>query len=399
MKRDVRTHLEDADKAAEEIADFTAGTDLDGYLGNRMMQKAVERNLEIVGEAMVRLRDDSPETARRIPELKKVIGLRNVLIHKYDKVEPERIWHSILPALHEQRRTYQSLIAELGREGPRPDRRLEDDALVLSCFVSERVDAADPVHRDSLRLDIEEVLRTSALATHVHEEDVDEIASGIARKRTEADVRVAAARAADPDEIFQVRARFDGDPDYSEQEDIDAYKASLAEGMRRIDREPPEASEIERSVARAVVATRGKKARHGLPLAMKTALELGTPDTADEIRKERTALLAELQQMPKTMESFQERSLLRRIYRSFTAAEVRELCHGTGPFLQDLPDDKARQQAVQAVQRLHRKSWPTEPSPWRVRHDAFVRVLGAERGGGRAQGRRRGRGRGAGHEQ
>ena len=200
MKRDVRTHLEDADKAAEEIADFIAGTDLDGYLGNRMMQKAVERNLEIVGEAMVRLRDDSPETARRIPELKKVIGLRNVLIHKYDKVEPERIWHSILPALHEQRRTYQSLIAELGREGPRPDPRMADDVLVLSCAVSERVDPADPVHRDTLPLYIQEALRSSALATHVREEEVGEIASGIARKRAEADVRVAAARAADPDE-------------------------------------------------------------------------------------------------------------------------------------------------------------------------------------------------------
>ena len=42
MKRDVRTHLEDADKAVEEIADFTSGTDLDEYLGNRMMQKAAE---------------------------------------------------------------------------------------------------------------------------------------------------------------------------------------------------------------------------------------------------------------------------------------------------------------------------------------------------------------------
>ena len=54
MKRDFGTHLEDADKAVGEIEAFTAGTDLDGYLGNRMMQKAVERNLEIVGEGMER---------------------------------------------------------------------------------------------------------------------------------------------------------------------------------------------------------------------------------------------------------------------------------------------------------------------------------------------------------
>ena len=214
------------------------------------------------------------------------------------------IWETAEEHVPQQRRSVRSVLAELDREAPTPDRRLEDDALLLSCAVSERVDAADPVHRDSLRIDIEQVLRSSALATHVREEEVDEISSGIARKRAETDVRIEAVRAADPDEIFQVRARFNGTPDYSERKDIDAYDAALAEGMRRLDREAPAASELERSVARAVVATRGKKARHGLPLAMKAALELGTPDAADEIRKERTALLAELQQMPKTMESF-----------------------------------------------------------------------------------------------
>ena len=399
MRRDPRVYLLDVDQAAGRIADYVSRTDLEGFLTDYLLQDGIQHQLTILGEALNKLKHEAPAVAARIPDLPDAIGLRHHVVHGYDTIQLRMIWETAEEHVPLQRRCVRSVLAELDREAPTPDRRLEDDALLLSCAVSERVDAADPVHRDSLRLDIEEVLRSSSLVTHVREEEVDKIASGIARKRAETEVRIEAVRAADADEIFQVRARFDGDPDYSEQEDIDAYNASLDEGMRRLDREPPEASEIERSVARAVVATRGKKARHGLPLAMKAALELGTPDTADEIRKERTALLAELQQMPKTMESFQERSLLRRIYRSFTAAEARELCQGTGPFLQDLPDDKARQQAVQAVQRLHRKSWPTEPSPWRLRHDAFVRVLGAERGGGRAQGRRRGRGRGAGHEQ
>ena len=187
MKRDVRTHLEDADKAAEEIADFTSGTDLDEYLGNRMMQKAVERNLEIVGEALVRLRNDSPETAKRIPELKKVIGLRNVLIHKYDKVEPERIWHSILPALHEQRRTYQSLIAELGREGPGPDQRMAEDVLVLSCALTERI-APSPDESDfhrRLPMPVRDTLAAASKAVDVSQEAVDELAAKIARARAE----------------------------------------------------------------------------------------------------------------------------------------------------------------------------------------------------------------------
>lgn len=54
MKRDFRLYLADVDRAAGDIADFIAGADLDGYLGHRMMQKAVERNPEIVGEGMER---------------------------------------------------------------------------------------------------------------------------------------------------------------------------------------------------------------------------------------------------------------------------------------------------------------------------------------------------------
>ena len=287
-------------------------------------------------------------------------------------------------------------IAEAFRTGPVPERedtapdpRLADDVLVLSCAVSERVDAAAPVHVATLPRDIEAVLRTSMIARDVPEAELDEIAFGIARKRAETDVRVEATQAIDAGEIFEVRARFDGHPDYAEQEDIDAYKAAVAKGMRRLHREEPLPTEIELRVARAVVATHGTE-RHGLALAMATALELGTPETADGIRKERTALIAELRELPKSMETFRERSFLRRIYRSFTAAEIRELSQGRGAVLDRLPDDAARAQAARAVQRLHGRTWATEPSPWQGRHRALARSFGAERGRTRERGRRRG---------
>ena len=391
MKRDARVYLEDVANVAGEIEDFVSGTDLDGYLGNRMMQRAVERNLSIIGEALNNLRKVSPETAERLPKVKGTVGLRNVLVHVYHKVDQERLWNVALPAVPELRRAAQSVLAELDRELPTPDRHLADDVLTLSCAISERVPADDPVHRDSLPLNIQDVLRSAALATHVREEEVARIASGIARKRAEADLRIAATRAIGIGEIFEVRARFNGTPDYPEQSNIDAYEATLAKGTAGMKREEPPPTELERRVARAVLASHGNKARNGLALAMATALELGTTATADEIRKERTALLTELQEGPKSMDSSRERSLLRRIYRNFTSAEVRELSQGRGPFMEGLPD-KARAQAVQAVQRLHKKSWPTEPSPWRVRYDTLVRAFGAERGGDRDRGRRRDRG-------
>ena len=277
------------------------------------------------------------------------------------------------------------------REDTAPDPRLADDVLVLACAVSERVDAAAPVHLGSLPRDVEAVLRASMIARDVPEAEVDELAFGIARKRAETDLRVEATQAIGEDEIFEVRARFDGNPDYSEQQEIDAYKSAVAKGMRRLHREEPLPTEIELRVARAVVATHGTD-RHGLALAMASALELGTPETADGIRKERTALLAELQELPKSMETFRERSFLRRIYRSFTAAEIRELSQGRGDVLERLSDDTAREKTAKAVQRLHGRTWATEPSPWQGRHRALSRSLGAERG------RERGRYRGVIHE-
>ena len=287
-------------------------------------------------------------------------------------------------------------IAEAFRTGPVPERedtapdpRMADDVLVLSCAVSERVDAKAPVHLGTLPRDVEAVLRDSMLARNVPEAEVDELAFGIARKRAETDLRVEATREIGIGEIFEVRARFDGNPDYPEQSNIDAYKASVAKGMRRIHREEPVPTEIERRVARAVIATHGTE-RHGLAQAMAEALERGTTPTADGIRKERKALVAELQEGPKTRDSSRHRSLLRRIYRNFTAAEVRELSRGAGATLERLPDTAARKRAVEAVQQLHSKTWRTEPSPWRERQRALARSFGAERGRGRERGRYRG---------
>ena len=349
MKRDPRFHLRDIDQAAAEIVGFMAGTDFEGFLGNPMMQRAVERDLEIIGDVLNRLEGDAP--------------------------------------------VVQSALSELDRDLPAPDRSLADDVLVLSCAVSERVSADDPVRRDSLPLNIQDVLRSTALATHVREDEVSRIASGISRKRAETDLRVAATREIGIGEIFEVRARFDGNPDYLDQSDIDAYKASVAKGMRRLHREEPVPAEIERRVARAVVATHGAE-RHGLALAMAEALERGTTPTADGIRNERKALIAELQEGPKSRETFEERSLLRRIYRNFIAAEVRELSRGADAALDGLPDEAAREQAVKEVQQLHRKSWSTEPSPWQARHRTLARSFGAERGRGRERGRYRGAERG-----
>ncbi len=66
------------------------------YKENVMFKRAVERDLEIIGEAVNRIlkRDSSYE--KKILEAKSIIGLRNQVIHAYDSISDENIWSVII---------------------------------------------------------------------------------------------------------------------------------------------------------------------------------------------------------------------------------------------------------------------------------------------------------------
>jgi len=60
------------------------------------MRQAVERNLEIIGEALSRLRKVDPDTAAKISDMHRIIGLRNRLAHGYDdEIEDALVWRAI----------------------------------------------------------------------------------------------------------------------------------------------------------------------------------------------------------------------------------------------------------------------------------------------------------------
>jgi uncharacterized protein with HEPN domain len=88
-----RTLLEDVSRSCGYIAEDTAGMSRDAYLSTRVVRQAVERNLEIIGEALIRLRRVDPATAQRISHIDQIIGLRNRLAHGYDReIDDELIW-------------------------------------------------------------------------------------------------------------------------------------------------------------------------------------------------------------------------------------------------------------------------------------------------------------------
>jgi uncharacterized protein with HEPN domain len=103
MRPDSRdaAYLWDMVEAAREAMGLTEGYDLARYLSDRTVQLAVERLVEIVGEAARRLSEDWREAHPEIP-WRRIIGQRHVLAHDYDEIDHERIWDLVtahLPAL------------------------------------------------------------------------------------------------------------------------------------------------------------------------------------------------------------------------------------------------------------------------------------------------------------
>ena len=89
-------------QAVQALQEYTQGKIFADYLGNPMLRDAVERRFEMLGEALVRLRQSDAPTAERISHRERIVGFRNVLVHEYDRVEPDQVWRTIqedLPAL------------------------------------------------------------------------------------------------------------------------------------------------------------------------------------------------------------------------------------------------------------------------------------------------------------
>jgi uncharacterized protein with HEPN domain len=77
--------------AARAVAGFVAGKSFDQYLADRMLRGAVERHIEIIGEAARGVSDAFRTTHREIPWTK-IVAQRHILAHEYGEIEDELIW-------------------------------------------------------------------------------------------------------------------------------------------------------------------------------------------------------------------------------------------------------------------------------------------------------------------
>jgi uncharacterized protein with HEPN domain len=86
--------LLDALESARSIRTWCEGRSFSDYEADRQLRRAVEREFEIIGEALTRLRDSYPQVASRIPELVRIVSFRNRIIHGYDTwtTRPSGVW-------------------------------------------------------------------------------------------------------------------------------------------------------------------------------------------------------------------------------------------------------------------------------------------------------------------
>lgn len=104
MPRDYKVHLEDILEAIGKILKYTESLSFQSFSSDPKTIDAVIRNLEIIGEAVKKVPEDTRKLNPEI-EWKNIAALRDILIHEYFGIDNEIVWDIIrnkLPVLRDQ---------------------------------------------------------------------------------------------------------------------------------------------------------------------------------------------------------------------------------------------------------------------------------------------------------
>ncbi len=110
--------LFDAMAAIEAAVAFVGAASQQDYDANLLLRSGVERQLEILGEACVRLAKEDSELLTRMPACRLAIGMRNRIIHGYDAVDDETVYRTVLDDLPGLRIELASYLATVVGRGP-----------------------------------------------------------------------------------------------------------------------------------------------------------------------------------------------------------------------------------------------------------------------------------------
>ena len=111
MSRKPEDRIDDIIECCEKIGRYVAGRDRDTFAADELVEDAVLRNLEIIGEAIKHLPD---AISSRLPHVdwKGLAGMRDILSHSYFRVDPDLVWGVVQAELPELLRTLQAFKSE-----------------------------------------------------------------------------------------------------------------------------------------------------------------------------------------------------------------------------------------------------------------------------------------------
>jgi uncharacterized protein with HEPN domain len=109
---EVRKYLFDIAQACDLLTQFTRGKAFTDYIADALLRSAVERQFEIMGEALNQALRLYPDITQHVSDCRRIVAFRNRLIHGYAFVSDEVVWGVLETNLPTLRREVQSLLNE-----------------------------------------------------------------------------------------------------------------------------------------------------------------------------------------------------------------------------------------------------------------------------------------------
>ncbi len=111
-----RKLLLDITESSESIMVWCASKTFEEYPSDRKLRRAAEREFQIIGEALNRLKRTDPVVVNKIKDVSGVVAFRNRIIHGYDTIDDTAVWTIIQMKLPEFKSSVLDLLREVGEE-------------------------------------------------------------------------------------------------------------------------------------------------------------------------------------------------------------------------------------------------------------------------------------------
>ncbi len=112
MDDNILKYLEDVRLACEDVEQFFTNYSnrFDVFANDRLMIRAVERSIEIMGEAINRILKREPDFS--LPNARAIVQTRNRVIHSYEKVENEFLWGLVKRHIPQLKKDIEDIISK-----------------------------------------------------------------------------------------------------------------------------------------------------------------------------------------------------------------------------------------------------------------------------------------------